>query len=137
VGIADHGVLVDTSVRVEDFNGTASRQSDRLDALLGSGTVLTGDLILAQLLQGYTRDAEYHRARSPTDEWPCADLVGRAVALQAARNSRALRAHGSTVRKTVDVLIGTYCIMHDHVLLHADRDFMPLQRYLGLQVLDG
>jgi predicted nucleic acid-binding protein len=130
-------VLIDTSVWIDYFNGTASRQTDRLDSLLGSGTVLTGDLILAELLQGFTREVDYRRARSLMDELPCADLVGRAVALQAAQHYRALRARGVTVRKTIDVLIATFCILNDHVLLHADKDFGPLRRHLGLQVLDA
>jgi predicted nucleic acid-binding protein len=130
-------VLVDTSVWVDYFNGTTSRPADRLDTLLGTGAVLTGDLILTELLQGFTRDADYRRARSLMDELPCADLVGRAVALHAAQNYRTLRSRGVTVRKAIDVLIATFCIVNDHVLLHADKDFMPLKRHLGLQVLDS
>ena len=52
-----------------------------------------------------------------------------------ARNYRALRAAGCTVRKTPDLIIGTYCIEHGHTLLHADRNFEPMREYLGLQVV--
>ena len=89
-------VLVDTSVWIDYFNGIASRQTDRLDALLATGVILTGDLILAELLQGFTRESDYRRARTLMDELPYADLVGRAVALQAAQNYRVLRARGVT-----------------------------------------
>jgi len=129
-------VLVDTSVWIDYFNGTPSRQTDRLDSLLATGVILTGDLILAELLQGFARESDYRRARTLMDELPYADLVGRAVALQAAQNYRVLRARGVTIRKTIDVLIATFCITNDHVLLHADKDFAPLRRHLGLQVLD-
>jgi predicted nucleic acid-binding protein len=129
-------VLVDTSVWIDYFNGTASRQTDRLDALLGTGAILTGDLILAELLQGFARDSDFRRARTLMDELPYVDLVGRRVALQAAQNYRVLRNRGITVRKTIDVLIATFCVVSDHVLLHADKDFVPLQRHLGLHVLD-
>ena len=130
-------VLVDTSVWIDYFNGAASRQTDRLDTLLGTGSILTGDLILTELLQGFTRESDYRRARALMDELPYSDLVGRAVALQAAQFYRVLRTRGATIRKTIDVLIATFCIVNDHVLLHADKDFAPLQRHLGLQVLDA
>lgn len=129
-------VLVDTSVWIDYFNGNASRETDRLDALLGTGDLLTGDLILAELLQGFTRDADYRRARTLMDSLPCADLVGRDVAVLAAQHYRQLRRQGVTVRKTIDVLIATFCIMNEHALLHADRDFVAFERHLGLQALD-
>jgi len=129
-------VLVDTSVWIDYFNGTVSRQTDRLDAILGTGAVLTGDLILAELLQGFMRESDYRRARMLMDEIPCADMLGRTVALQAAQNYRALRTLGITVRKTIDVMIATYCILNGHALLHCDKDFVPIQTHLGLQVAD-
>jgi predicted nucleic acid-binding protein len=128
-------VLVDTSVWVDYFNGLETPRTDRLDQLLGSGRLLMGDLILAELLQGFAKDADYRTARRLLLELPCAELVGRDNALRAADNFRRLRKRGVTVRKTIDVLIGTYCIQHGHELLHADRDFDSMQRYLGLRVL--
>jgi predicted nucleic acid-binding protein len=128
-------VLVDTSVWVDYFNGLETPRTDRLDQLLGSGRLLTGDLILAELLQGFAKDADYRTARRLLLELPCAELVGRDNALRAADYYRRLRKRGATVRKTIDVLIGTYCIQHGHELLHADRDFDSMQRHLGLRVL--
>ena len=128
-------VLVDTSVWVDYFNGLETTRTDRLDQLLGSGRLLTGDLILAELLQGFAKDADYRTARRLLLELPCAELVGRDNALRAANHYRRLRKQGVTVRKTIDVLIGTYCIEHGHVRLHADREFDSMQRHLGLRVL--
>jgi len=62
------------------------------------------------------------------------NIVDLPTAVQAARNSRALRARGITVRKTIDTLIATCCIRNGHVLLHSDRDFDPFVAHLGLQV---
>jgi predicted nucleic acid-binding protein len=128
-------VLVDTSVWVDYFNGVETPRTDRLDQLLGSGRLLTGDLILAELLQGFARDVDYRAARRLLLELPCAELVGRDNALRAADYYRRLRKRGVTVRKTIDILIGTYCIQHGHDLLHADKDFDAMQRHLGLRVL--
>lgn len=52
-------------------------------------------------------------------------LVGEAIARQSARYYRRLRKQGITVRKTIDCLIATWCILHRVPLLHADRDFAP------------
>jgi predicted nucleic acid-binding protein len=49
--------------------------------------------------------------------------------------ARLLRRHGITARKTVDVIIATFCIRNGHVLLQANRDFAPMAKYLGLGTL--
>ena len=128
-------VLVDTSVWIDYFNGVETMQSNRLDQLLGSGRILIGDLILAELLQGFASDTDYRRARRLLADLAYADLVGNDVALAAADNHRKLRKLGFAVRKTIDVLIGTFCIVNGHELLHSDRDFDPLEKSLGLRVL--
>jgi predicted nucleic acid-binding protein len=68
---------------------------------------------------------------------PFRRLVGYQVAVQSALNYRALREKGVTVRKTTDVIIGTYCIMEDLPLLHDDRDFDPMVAHLSLKVLSA
>jgi predicted nucleic acid-binding protein len=128
-------VLVDTSVWIDYFNGVDTRPTELLDKLLGSGRLLTGDLVLAELLQGFGRDTDYRRARGLLLELPCADLVGLEIALTAADHYRRLRQRGITIRKTIDMLIGTYCLANDHELLHSDRDFDALEKHLGLRVL--
>jgi predicted nucleic acid-binding protein len=60
--------------------------------------------------------------------------VGKDIALRAAQNYRKLRKSGTTVRKTIDVIIATFCIENDFDLLHNDRDFDPMERLLGLRV---
>ena len=60
-------------------------------------------------------------------------LGGRSVAVQAARNFRTLRDKGVTVRKTIDCVIATRCIVDGLTLLHSDRDFEPFVVHLGLQ----
>lgn len=61
-------------------------------------------------------------------------MLDGSLAVQAARNYRSLRARGITVRKTIDMIIGTFCIVGSHVLLHDDRDFDPMAAHLGLLV---
>ena len=59
----------------------------------------------------------------------------RTIALKSATNYRMLRAKGITVRKTIDMLIATFCVENHHELLHSDRDFGPIQQHLGLRSL--
>lgn len=128
-------VLVDTSVWVDYFNGAASLQTGLLDDLLQQEPVVVGDLILAEVLQGFRDERDFRRARSLLTGLPFEILGGREVALKAADNYRALRRRGATVRKTIDVIIATVCIVKGLSLLHDDRDFDPLEKWLGLKVL--
>jgi len=126
-------LVVDSSVWIDYFNGRATAQTDTLDGLLGRRVVIVGDLILAEVLQGFRRDRDFDRARRLMNDFPIVGMVGPRLALRAAEHYRHLRSLGVTVRKTIDVLIGTYCIAHRVPLLHADADFEPMIRYLGLR----
>jgi predicted nucleic acid-binding protein len=131
--------LVDSSVWIDYFRGETSPETDKLDALLGTEALLTGDLIVAEVLQGFSAESEFNTARQlMTTRLSVVSLVGPDNAVQAARNYRALSAQGVTIRKTIDTLIATYCIENGVSLLFSDRDFNPFVNYLGLRsaVLD-
>ncbi len=128
-------IVADTSVWVDYFNGHGTPETDLLDRLLGAERLLIGDLILAEVLQGFRSEAEFNRARWLLDGLEFRAMVGREVAIAAARNYRLLRARGVTVRKTIDAVIATFCIRHNHALLHCDRDFDPFELHLGLRVI--
>jgi len=126
-------ILVDSSVWIDYFNGRVCAETDRLDDLLGTELLLTGDLILIEVLQGFRSDRHFRRAQEFLGRLAYIDLVGRDVALAAAANYRRLRRAGVTVRKTIDVAIATRCIRDSHRLLYTDRDFDPMVEHLGLQ----
>lgn len=126
-------ILVDSSVWIDYFRGVSTPESERLDVLLGSEPVAIGDLILAEVLQGFAVEREFNQARRLLTGLHVRTLGGREIAIQAARNSRALRARGVTVRKTIDTVIATHCIEHDVALLYSDRDFDPFVEHLGLR----
>ena len=126
-------IVVDTSVWIDYFNGVVTRETTLLDALLGVEPIVIGDLILAEVLQGFGAEADARKARTALDRLLFQPMVGRDVALASARNYRALRARGVTVRKTIDMLIATFCLENGHRLLHADRDFVPIVEHLGLE----
>ena len=126
-------ILVDSSVWIDYFNGTATPQVAKLDTLLGTEDLLIGDIILTEVLQGFALDAEFNEAKRFLMAFPVVGLVGQKVAVQAARNYRYLRVRGITVRKTIDTIIATFCIEEGLQLLHNDRDFEPFVEHLGLQ----
>ena len=126
-------ILVDSSVWIDYFRGTATPQAERLDSLLGAEPIATGDLILAEVLQGLASDRDFERARWLLLSLVIVELGGQRIAIQAARNFRALRAFGVTARKTIDTVIATRCIESRLALLYSDRDFDPFVEHLGLR----
>jgi predicted nucleic acid-binding protein len=124
--------LIDSSVWIDYFRGVATPQSDRLDNLLGAEPLATGDLMLAEVLQGFDSDRSFNSALRLLTTLSVVDIGGADIAVQAARNFRTLRAHGVTVRKTIDTLIATRCIESGFRLLYSDRDFDPFVEHLGL-----
>lgn len=127
-------ILADTSVWIDYVNGVVTPQTDILDIELESERVATGDLIIAEFLQGFREDRQFEEARGIMDALDYYDIVGRDIAVKAARNFRKLRKNGITVRKTIDVLIATFCIENGFELLHSDSDFDPMEGILGLRV---
>ncbi len=126
-------ILVDSSVWIDYFRGTPTPQTDTLDALLGNEPLVTGDLILTEVLQGFASERDFNMARKLLTSLDMVNLAGRDIAIQAARNFRALRALGITVRKTIDTIIATRCIESGFMLLYSDKDFDPFVQHLGLR----
>ena len=128
-------IVVDSSVWIDHFNGAVTRETEILDTLLGVEPLVIGGLILAEVLQGFHNDRDFRRARAALDTLVFEPMTGRDIALASARNFRALRARGVTVRKTIDMLIATFCLERMHLLLHSDRDFDPIAEHLGLETV--
>lgn len=128
-------LLVDSSVWIHYFNGAVTPQTDYLHAVLGRREIVVGDIILAEVLQGYRSDADFEAARRALGRFRQVGMLDTELAVQSARHYRALRKLGITVRKTIDCFIATYAIAHGHELLHADGDFDPFEAHLGLRVV--
>lgn len=126
-------ILVDSSVWIDYFRGTATPQAEKLESLLGTELIATGDLILTEVLQGFVSDRDFDQAKKLLTSLVVVNLAGQAIAIQAAKNFRALRALGVSVRKTIDTVIATRCIESALPLLYSDRDFDPFVEHLGLR----
>lgn len=125
--------VVDSSVWIDYFRGTTTVETDLLDSLLGKEPLAIGDLILVEVLQGTSSGRDFDRVRKQLKTLELVVIGGEAIAIQAARNYRALRAQGITIRKTIDTLIATRCIEDNLQLLFSDRDFDPFVTHLGLR----
>lgn len=126
-------LMVDTSVWIDFFRGNNTPEVQRLEGYIQANEhIFTGDLILAELLQGIRAGRELATFENAFRVFLVVDMVGETNARQSAAFYRHLRAQGITVRKTIDCLIATWCILNQVPLLHADRDFEPFVS-LGLE----
>jgi len=128
-------ILVDSSVWIDYFRGASTAETEKLDGLLGRERLAIGDLILAEVLQGFASERHFNRVRKMLGALEMVELGGKEIPIQAARNFRALRRAGVTVRKTIHTVIATRCIEDGYELLHSDRDFDAFEKYLGLRVV--
>ncbi|ODS30117.1 MAG: Ribonuclease VapC15 [Candidatus Scalindua rubra] len=103
-------ILVDSSVWIDYFNGNKNTKTDWLDYALGNEPIIMGDLILTEVLQGFKNDKDFRIAKKLLLNFPLVDMVGQELAIKSAINYRLLRKKGLIVRKTIDVIIGTFCI---------------------------
>jgi len=128
-------LIIDTTVWVDFLRGVHNKETDYLDQEIGRQRLGLTDLILCEILQGLRDEASFARVRLELRKFELFETGGAEPAVETARNFRRLRQHGHTVRKTIDCLIATFCLVHGHSLLHRDRDFDPFERLLNLAVI--
>ena len=125
-------IVVDSSVWIDFLNGRNAPHVRRLSMVLGAEEVIVGDLMLCEVLQGLDSERAAQEVEALLRRFEIVPMAGDAIAVAAARNFCSLRRRGVTVRKTIDLLIGTWCIENRMPLLHNDSDFRPMARHLGL-----
>ncbi len=128
-------VIVDTSVWVDYLSGTVTPHVDWLDRELTQQRIGVLDLVLCEVLQGVQSEPDAERVLRALRRFEIFSTGGPTLATESARNYRLLRSQGRSVRKTIDCVIATFCLLHGHALLHVDRDFDPFEKFLGLRVL--
>jgi predicted nucleic acid-binding protein len=129
-------IVIDSSAWIANLRGLDNESVRKLRAIVDDDDdqILVGDLILLEVLQGARGEANAARIERNLRNYQIAPMCDAAITVQAARNYRSLRERGITVRKTIDLIIGTFCIAGGHGLLHDDRDFEPMAALLGLRV---
>lgn len=129
-------LAVDSSVWVDFLRGAATDQAQLLHKALVTRRIILGDLVYLEVMRGVA-DGDSARVRRQLEAYGIVAFGGEELAVLAAKHYALLRTKGVTVRKTIDMLIGTWCMVNRVPLLHSDRDFDPLEEHLGLQVWRG
>ena len=128
-------IFLDSTVLIDYFNGTTNPKVEKLDLMLGKEIIVLGDYVLLEVLQGFKSDKDFQKALTILKNFPCLTICGEEIAIQSAKNFRYLRKNGITIRKTIDVVIATFCIENNLTLLHNDKDFEPFEKYLKLKTV--
>lgn len=131
-GAWDALIVVDSSVWIDFLNGRNTPHVRRLRASWSADEIIVGDLMLCEVLQGLDGEREAQEVEALLRRFEIAPMAGEAIAVAAAGHFRSLRRRGITIRKTIDLLIGTWCIQKRQPLLHNDSDFRPMAQHLGL-----
>ena len=128
-------IVVDTTVWIDYFRGTRTLHADWLEANLTKERFGLTDLILCEVLQGVPTDNQFDAVHEELLRFEVFETGTVQLAVQAALNYRRLRVAGRTIRKTMDCLIATYCLIEGHALLHNDRDYDPFEDILRLKIV--
>ena len=128
-------ILIDTTVWVDYFRNFSTPQTDWLDREVSLQRLGLTDLILCEVLQGINTARQFDVTHQALEHFEIYSTGGIQIAVMAANHYRALRRRGVTIRRTIDCLIATFCLLHGHQLLHNDRDYDPFETILGLQVV--
>ena len=128
-------VAVDTSAWIEYLRDGLPRIVNKVDLCLKQDLVGIGDLVYCEVMQGIRSPRQRREVSTLLLSLPRFDMVGFSIAEKSAANYRLLRSKGVTVRKTIDVLIGTFCAEHGLQLIHHDSDFDLMARHIGLDII--
>lgn len=128
-------IVVDSSVWIDLLRSRETNSVVKLQSMFDQEPLLVGDLVLCEVLQGLRDDAQARHVEQLLRQFVVVPLCDPDLATNAAANYRFLRSQGVTIRNTIDMIIGTFCIERGHTLLHSDRDFEPMERLLGLRTV--
>lgn len=128
-------IVIDSSVWIAEFRNQTTPETTFLRSIKDENTILVPDLVLFELLQGARSDEHARRIETNLRQFDIVSATDGYLVARAATNHRRLRDLGITIRKSIDVIIATFCIENDHILLHQDRDFRPFADHLGLRTV--
>jgi predicted nucleic acid-binding protein len=127
-------IVIDSSVWIGHLRNLDTRAVRALRSIEDPDTIIVGDIVLLEVLQGARNQARATRIENDLRRFQIEPMLDDNLAIRAARNYRTLRERGVTIRKTIDVIIATFCLERNHALLHDDRDFDAFVA-LGLRVI--
>ena len=128
-------ILVDSSVWIANLRDLDTRAVRLLRSIEDPDDIIVGDLILLEVLQGARNEEDPVRIENGLRQFRVESMLDAELAVRAARYYRTLRDKGVTIRKTIDLIIGTFCLTRGYALLHDDRDFDAMAAHLGLRAM--
>jgi predicted nucleic acid-binding protein len=128
-------IVVDSSVWIDHLKDRRTPQVEKLRAVTDLDIIMVGDVVMLEVLRGLRNENEVARVETLLRRFAMARMLDADLASRAASHYRTLRAAGITISKSVDLIIGTFCIAKRHVLLHSDKEFWPMSKHLGLRSL--
>ncbi len=128
-------IVVDSSVWIANLRDLDTRAVRLLRSIEDPDDIVVGDLILLEVLQGARNEEHAVRIENDLRQFHIENMLDAELAVSAARHYRTLRDRGATIRKTIDLIIGTFCVARGHVLLHDGRDFDAMTAHMGLRVI--
>ena len=126
-------IAADTSVWIDYYRNPETKYARALNAAIESDRIRVPDVVLLELLRGIGSEVSARIVQEEFENYEVVHVGGRALAVAAAGNFRLLRAKGITIRGSIDLMIGTWCIINNTPLLHNDRDFDMMEQHLGLE----
>jgi predicted nucleic acid-binding protein len=128
-------VLIDTTVWIDFFAGRRLPHVTALERLIkGKEDICICGIILTEVLQGIREDNEFRKTKELFNTMIFLPMP-YSVFLDAAEMHSTLRRKGITIRNSIDCMIASVAIENDIILLHNDRDFIPIEKHLALKVL--
>jgi predicted nucleic acid-binding protein len=130
-------LVADSSAWIAFYRSSDSVMKELMMSAMRDHTILVPDVVLLEVLRGIDSAKQARAIELEFQHYGCVVVGGAQIAIQAAANYRKLRAKSLTVRGTIDLLIGTWCIANKTPLIHSDKDFIGFEKYLGLKVWRG
>ena len=127
-------VLVDSSVFINFFNSSKTKEAQQLSQLILEGEELAIiGIIYQEVLQGIKDDKHFKNIKLILDDFSYISTP-ETIFLQSANLFRQLKKNGVTIKKSVDVIIAQTCINHKIPLLQADKDFANIAKFSKLDL---
>ncbi|WP_191060188.1 type II toxin-antitoxin system VapC family toxin [Geminicoccus harenae] len=128
-------IVADTSVWIDFLRGAGTERSRLIAIAADADELVVPDLVIYELMAGAITSRDRLLIERKVASYRVVDVAGDDRVRAAAEHYRFLRNRGISIRKTVDVLIASFCITERAPLIHDDRDFDPFEQHLGLRVL--
>ena len=129
-------IVVDSSVWIGQLRRSRTAAVEKLEAIRDPASeIVVGDIVLLEVLSGARDDRHAAAIERELRVFKMEPMLDEGIAVTAAHNYRVLRGRGITIRKTIDLIIATFCLARGHALLHDDRDFDLMGSHLGLRVI--